>query len=150
MMRKRFLAAALTSVAAVSSASADVVISTDPTSNMSCSGGVCAPTATDAVLNVTDLENLLASASVSVVTANGSIQANNIDIAAAFSWSTASGLTLGAYQSITFSAVVQNLSTGKVSLVTNDGGTGGALTFTIGSGRLDTKAVSINGTSYKM
>ena len=37
---------------------------------MSCSAGVCAPTATDAVLNVTDLENLLASGNVSVVATN--------------------------------------------------------------------------------
>jgi hypothetical protein len=37
---------------------------------MSCSAGVCAPTVTDAMLNVTDLENLLASGNVSVVTTN--------------------------------------------------------------------------------
>src|SRR5579864_7375490 len=49
MMRNGFLIAVLLAGACAGSASADVVISTDPTSNMSCSGGVCSPTATDAV-----------------------------------------------------------------------------------------------------
>jgi|SRR5579862_672172 len=142
--------AVLLAGACVTSAFADVVISTDATQNMSCSGGVCVPTASDAVLNVTDLENLLASGNVSVATTNGSIQADNIDIVAAFSWSAANSLTLDAYQSVTFSAVVQNLSSSGVSLTTNDGGRGGALTFAIGSGRLDTNAVSIDGESYTM
>lgn len=150
MNRTTVFAAIIPFLAGVAPAFADVVVSNDPTSNMSCSGGVCAPTATDAVLNVTDLETLLASGSVSIVTTNGSVQANNIDVIAPFSWSAASGLTLDAYQSIMFSAVVQNLSTGNASLITNDGGSGGALTFTIGAGRLDTNAVSINAKAYKM
>jgi hypothetical protein len=150
IMYKPIVLAAAFTAATVASASADVVISTDPTSNMSCVGGVCAPTKTRAVLNVTDLENLLASGNVRVVTTNGGVQANNIDITAAFSWSAANSLTLDAYQSITFSVVVQNLSTGNVSLVTNDGGGGGALTFAIGRGRFDTDAVSINGKNYTM
>jgi hypothetical protein len=41
-------------------ARADVVISNDPTQNMTCSGGVCSPTAASAVLSVTDLANMLA------------------------------------------------------------------------------------------
>ena len=150
MMRNGFVLAVMVAAAWAGPASADVVISTDATQNMSCSGGVCAPTATDAVLNVTDLENLLAAGNVDVVTTNGSIQANNIDITGAFSWSAASSLTLDADQSVTFSAYVQNLSTANVALVTNDGGTGGALTFLLGPGKLDTNALSINGEAYKM
>jgi hypothetical protein len=149
-MCKAIVLAAMLTTASIVSASADVVISTDSTSNMSCSAGVCVPTATDAVLNVTDLENFLASGNVKVATTNGSVQANNIDITAAFSWSAASSLALDAYQSISFSAVVQNLSTGNVLLITNDGGSDGALTFAIGQGRLDTNAVSINGETYTM
>jgi len=144
--------AALVSIvgACATSASADVVISTDVTQNMTCSGGICRPTASDAVLNVSDLENLLASGDVKVTTKGAGVQANNIDIGAALSWSAANALTLDAHQSITFSAVVQNQSSGNVVLVTNDLGTGGALTFAIGKGRLDTNAVSINGESYRM
>jgi hypothetical protein len=149
MMRNGFVLAAL--LAFVSApALADVVISTDATQNMSCSGGVCAPTATNAVLNVSDLENYLASGDLSVVTTNSGIQANNIDITAPFSWSAAHDLKLDAWQSITFTAVVQSSSTSKVSLITNDGGSGGALTFTISRGRLDTNKVYINGSAYKM
>jgi len=149
-MCKAIILAAAFATATLAPASADVVISTDATQNMSCSTGVCAPTATEAVLNVTDLENLLAAGNVSVVTTNGGIQADNIAITAAFSWKVASSLTLDAYQSIAFSAVVQNKATGNVSLTTNDGGTGGALTFAIGTGKLDTNAVSINGETYTM
>src|ERR1700733_15238958 len=41
-------------------AEAAVVVSTKPTAHMSCTSGVCTATAANAVLNVTDLENLLA------------------------------------------------------------------------------------------
>jgi|SRR5579871_2466544 len=154
MIRNGFVLAALLAGAWAGSASADVVISANPTLNMSCSGGVCAPTATDAVLNVTDLENLLAAGSVSVVTTNGSIQANNIDITGAFSYAGSSNLTLDAYQSITFSAYVRNRSTGNVSLITDDGGSGGALTFRFGPGKLTFAQTSnvliINGQQYQL
>ena len=49
-------------------ANATVTISSAATQNMTCSGGVCAPTAADANLNVADLQNLLASGSVEVTT----------------------------------------------------------------------------------
>ena len=41
-------------------ANAAVEISTKPTANMSCSGGVCIPTTPKAVLNVNDLAGMLA------------------------------------------------------------------------------------------
>lgn len=150
MINKRTGLAAFAVLAASTPGHATVTISSAATQNMSCSTGTCVPTAPKAVLNAGDLETLLAAGGVSVVTTNGSVQANNIAITAAFSWSAPNSLTLDAYQSITFSAVVRNLSTGNVALVTNDGGPGGALTFTIGSGRLDTNAVSIGGVKYKM
>jgi len=134
----------------ISGALADVTISADPTANMECAAGVCGPTAVDAVLNVTELENLLASGNVSIVTTTGSIQAKNIGITAPFSWSAANSLELDAYQSLSFSAVVRNLSEGNVALTTNDGGAGGTLTFTIGAGKLDTNKLSINGVDYSM
>ena len=60
-------------VAAATSAQASVQISADPTQNMNCTGGVCTPTAKDAVLNATDLANMLATSDVKVVTGNRAV-----------------------------------------------------------------------------
>src|ERR1700722_10279545 len=60
--------AALAVMTPINVAKADVLISSAPTSNMSCSAGVCVPTASDAVLNATDLENLLAAGNIKVTT----------------------------------------------------------------------------------
>ena len=108
---------------------AEVLISNKPTNNMVCSGGICAPTASDAVINVTDLENLLASGNVTVTTTGSDVQAKNIHVSAAFSWSTASVLTLDAYQSIVSDKPVSVLGTGGVAIQTNNGGKDGTLTF---------------------
>ncbi|HEY3636617.1 MAG TPA: hypothetical protein VGK90_00600 [Rhizomicrobium sp.] len=110
-------------------AHADVVISSGMTANMSCSGGVCSPTAKNAVLNVTDLQNLLASGNVKVTTTGSGVQAGDIKIGAPFTWSNASGLALDAYQSITINKAVSVTGTGGLALTTNDGGSGGALSF---------------------
>ena len=55
MIIKRTALAVLAAIAASAPAGADVTISTAATQNMTCSGGVCVPTATDAVLNVVRL-----------------------------------------------------------------------------------------------
>jgi hypothetical protein len=60
-----------------------IQITSDPTSNMSCTAGVCTSTAANAVLNVSDLENMLASSDVSIRTASG---AQNIEIQVPLSW----------------------------------------------------------------
>jgi hypothetical protein len=83
-------------VVPVATAHADIVISAGATSNMSCSGGLCEPTASDAVLNVSDLESLLASGNVTVTTTGSGVQANNIDVEAPLTWSTESLLALDA------------------------------------------------------
>ena len=49
MIVRNFLLPALLVTACAAPAFADVVISKDATQNMSCSNGVCMPTATDAV-----------------------------------------------------------------------------------------------------
>jgi hypothetical protein len=49
-------------------AHAAIAISSAPTQNMSCSNGVCAPTAKSAVLNVGDLETDLGAGNVTVTT----------------------------------------------------------------------------------
>jgi hypothetical protein len=104
-----------------SNAEADVTISSASTQNVSCSGGVCAPTATDAVLNVGDLESLLASGNVEITTTGSGTQADNIDIAAALSWSSASVLSLDAYQSIVVDRPVMITGLSGLSIATNDG-----------------------------
>ena len=60
---------------AVEGAYADVVISTQATQNMTCSGGVCAPTAAGAVLNRSDLATPLAAGHVTVTTTGSGVQA---------------------------------------------------------------------------
>jgi hypothetical protein len=67
-------------------AHADVTISSDQTQNMSCSAGVCMPTATSAVLNVGDLATLLASGNVEVTTTGSGVEANNIGVEAPLTW----------------------------------------------------------------
>ncbi|MFL6688842.1 MAG: hypothetical protein ACJ8IR_01440 [Alphaproteobacteria bacterium] len=75
-----------------------IVISNDPTQNMNCSAGACSPTDYNAVLNVTDLENLLASSDVTI---NNKFYGKHvkivqeIDVIASLNWSTSSKLTLG-------------------------------------------------------
>jgi hypothetical protein len=139
---------------AIGGAQAAVTISTSATQNMSCAGGVCSPTATNAVLNVSDLENLLASGSVNVATAgSGGVQASDIVVASGYSWSSANGLTLDAYHSISVDQPVTVNGPGAVSLMTNDGGTGGTLSF-ISGGSLSfaqtANALSIDGAAYKL
>jgi hypothetical protein len=134
-------------------AQADVVISNGQTANLSCFGGVCAPTSASAVLNAGDLETMLASGSVKVTTTGSGVQANNIDVRAKLSWSTANTLGLDAYQSIAVAKPVSVAALGGLSLTTNDGGSGG--TFSTGrKGRVSfanlSSALTINGATYTL
>ncbi len=90
-----FITALLLSSAA---AQADVVISSDPTQNMTCSGSVCSPTDRQAVLNVDDLAALLATSDVTVIVEyqvkKHFKSAGIIDLRAPLSWSSATKLTL--------------------------------------------------------
>jgi hypothetical protein len=139
-------------IAVATAARADVTISSDATANMSCSGGVCQPTASDAVLNIGDLENMLASGNVTVTTTGSGVQANNIDVTARLGWS-ANALTLDAYQSISVTAPVTTSGKSGLSILTNDGGSGGELAFSA-KGHVTFKKLSgrlaINGTNYTM
>jgi GLUG motif-containing protein len=147
-----WLAVALCST---SSAYAAVTISTAATSNMSCVSGVCTPTAANAVLNVNDLTTMLGSENVQVNTGTGSLaqQVEDIIVAAGFNWASVNSLTLDAYRSVTFGQPVAVNGSGAVSLVTNDGGTGGALSF-ISGGSLSflspTNSLSINAKIYSL
>src|SRR5690348_15410197 len=83
---------------AANAADAAVVISKDPTQNMSCSGGICTPTAADAVLNVSDLFFMLEDSDVTIKSTE---VAPDIELAAVFGWNLERSLTLDAYRSIT-------------------------------------------------
>jgi hypothetical protein len=132
----------------VNNAAAAVEISNKPTRNMSCSGGVCSPTAKNAVLNVNDLTGMLANGDVSV--ASGSL-ANDIDIKTAFSWTNAQKLTLDSYNSILFQAAVVVAGTGALTIVTNVGGGNGDFRFA-SKGRVEfwdtASKLTINGNQY--
>ena len=125
-----FLAGAAALLAAAP-ADAAVTISTAATSNMSCASGVCTPTSHVAVLNAAELQNLLASGNVKVTTGAGHLASvtKNIVLDAPLGWASAHGLTLDAYQSITIDKPVADNGAGALTLTTNDGGSGGALSF---------------------
>ncbi|HEY8698922.1 MAG TPA: GLUG motif-containing protein [Rhizomicrobium sp.] len=138
-------------MAAAPCAEAAVAISNKPTSNMSCSGGVCVSTAKKAVLNVTDLEGMLASGAVKVV---AKAKASDIKIVHALSWPSAHRLTLRAFGSIAVQQPVTVTGPGGLTLVTNSGGgTGGALTFS-GKGHVVfwdlSSSLIINGTNFAL
>lgn len=140
---------------AIAPAFGAVTISSAAASNMSCSGGVCTPTAANAVLNVSDLTSMLASGNVTVNTGTGSLrsQVEDILVTASFNWASANALTLDAYRSVTVSAPVAVNGSAPVSLVTNDGGSGGYLSF-ISGGSLSflgtANGVSIDGAAYTL
>ena len=142
---------ASTAVLGITAANAQVVISSAATQNVSCASGVCSPTASSAVLNVSDLQNMLASGNLEVTSTGSAVQVDDIEVQSAFSWSSSNSLTLDAYQSVSFTGAVAVQGSGGVSLMTNDGGSGGFLLFSQG-GNLTfaqtTNALSIDGQSY--
>ncbi len=122
---------------------------------MVCTSGVCTPNHKNAVLNITDLQNLLATSNVTVTTGTGSLAAQTLDIIVngAVTWASGSALTLDAYQSVTINKSISVTGTGGVSLVTDDGGTGGALSFGT-KGNVDfsnlTSTLTINGAPFTL
>ena len=62
------------------------MISNAQTQDMHCADGVCAPTASDAVLNAGELQTLLASGNVQVTATGSGVQADNIDLHEALRW----------------------------------------------------------------
>ncbi len=131
-------------------AQAAVTISSDPTKNMKCAHGVCSPTARDAVLNAVDLANMLASSDVKIKTGNGAL---DIAVVSSFSWTSGSRLTLDAQINVAFVAPVDVAGIGSVTILTNDGGTGGDLAFA-GGGQLGfrdmSSSLNLNGGNYML
>ena len=151
MRTRRHMAWVLSgAILATGAAHADVAISKKPTVNMNCSNGVCSPTASNAVLNTTDLTNMLASGDVKVTTGSG---ATNVIVKDSVGWATTSRLTLDANQSVTIDKPVMVTGTGAVTITTNDGGSGGDLIFD-GKGNVTfwdlTSSLIVNGNSYTL
>lgn len=96
------------------------------TVNVICSAGVCHATAANAVLGVQRLQRLLASGNVTLEA--GSL-ANDITVEAPVSWVSANGLTLDARHSIRIDRTIDVAGPGSLALTTNDGTTGGTLSF---------------------
>ncbi|TPJ74609.1 MBG domain-containing protein [Mesorhizobium sp. B2-7-1] len=117
-------------------------------------GGSMSANANDSVINVTTLQNLLATANVTISTGSGGSQAGDIIVAAPITWST-NTLTLDAYHSIVFNADATLGGVGGLSLVTNHGGSGGTISYALGAsatftGAPGAQALSINGQSYTL
>jgi len=125
----RLLLAAVALPGMTGAANAALVISDAPTSNVNCAAGVCTATATDAVLNASDLTGMLAS---SDVTLKSGSSAQDIEVSASFSWTNANRLTLDAFHSIAFNATVVVAGAGGLAIATNDGGAGGDFAFASG------------------
>jgi hypothetical protein len=132
-------------------AQAAVTISSNATQNMSCSNGVCSPTATKAVLNAGDLETLLGSGNLTVTTTGQGVEARNLDVTAPVSWSNGSVLALDAHNAIAIDSAVS--ITGGGGLVLTNGGNPRQLAFgrpgNVTFAKLSASLV-INGTTYTL
>src|SRR5579862_4694558 len=124
MLRSGASLIALTTIALLAPghwARATVTISNAATANMSCSAGVCEPTAANAVLNAGDLETMLASGNATVTTTGSGVEANDIAVSSGVSWSTANTLSLTATRAIAVSGKILAKGMGGLAL-TDDGG----------------------------
>ena len=129
MRAKSMIAGAVAGLAALclsGAADAQLIVSSGATSGVTCTSGVCTAMAAKATLNVTQLQNLLASTNVQLKP--GSL-AQDIVIAASVFWTSAHWLTLDGYRSIAINQPIQVTGNGFLIMTTNDGGTGGAITY---------------------
>lgn len=133
-----------------SGAEAVVTISSAATANMSCASGVCTPTAKTAVLNVSDLQNFLASGNVTVTTTGTGVEASDIHVSAALTWSNFNTLSLAAHRSISINA---HVLVAGLSGLTLDSGRKDALSFRR-KGHISFKntrsSLNIDGTDYTL
>jgi len=111
-------------------ADAAVVISSGATSHIRCAHGVCTPRSKNAVLNVTELQNLLANSDVTVTT--GSAGAVAIAVSSPLTWASAHRLTLDSVGNVSIKAAVVSEGTGGMTITPDDGGTSGGLIISPG------------------
>jgi hypothetical protein len=137
---------AVLTVSATLPAQADLSIAKRATKNVSCTAGSCVATARKAVMNVADLQNLLASQPAVSLDAGA---AKNIAVDAALTWASSATLSLTAQSSLTVNRPVTVAGSGSVTIHTADGGLSFApkasLTFwDLGS------ALTVNGAAYTL
>ncbi|GBU17865.1 MULTISPECIES: MBG domain-containing protein [Methylobacterium] len=119
-----------------------------------------AATGNDSVINATTLSNALATANVTVTTGGAGspgAQAGDITVAAPVAWSAPTILTLQAFRSIAVNAELQVNGAGGLAFTTNNGGTGGTLSFgpggratyaTAGGAGIPGQSLTIDGLGY--
>jgi hypothetical protein len=133
-----------------SSANAGLKISDKPTQNVTCNSGVCSAQADDAVLNVTDLTNLLSIGDVAVQSGTG---ARDIDVDAAVIWTSDARLTLDAARSIVFTRRLSVAGPGSLTMTTDGGISGGDIRFEGGAvnfADLAHNELQIDGNDYSL
>ncbi len=141
----------------------NVTIQTGSTTGGTFSSGTFTAPSSNSILSTTDLQNALANASVTVTTGgSGSAgsDAGNITVASPLTWSSGSTLTLTAYHSIAIDAGITISGGGGLTLTTNNGGSGGTLTFGTGLGSAGSvqftsagnsgRSLTINSTAYTL
>ena len=121
-----FAAIATAALATCLPVHASVIISNGATENIVCEAGLCKPTAKSAVLNTSELSNMLAAGDVKIASGK---KAAKIVIESGFSWATTSKLTLDSFSSITIQAPIVVFGTGGLTLTTNDKGSGGVVSI---------------------
>jgi hypothetical protein len=131
-------------------ARAALTISAAPSSDVTCSDGLCTTVSDDAVLNVNLLKQLLSQSNLKIESGSA---AQDIVVAVEISWSGGNALTLDAYRSLNITAPIAVTGSGGLALLTNDGGSGGS--FVIGQrGQVTfaalTNSLSINGKAYTL
>jgi hypothetical protein len=127
-----------------------IVISKDPTQNVSCTGNICEATDVNAVLNVEDLRAALKKSDVTVQTGT---TAQDIEFATPFPWVNPHTLILSAQRSIEIDRPITSEGNGGLTLTYNGGGAGGQLVFGTG-GNVNfwnlTSPLTINGKPYTL
>jgi filamentous hemagglutinin family protein len=91
----------------------------------------------NSVINVKTLTKALTAANVEVSTGKSGKQAGNIDVDAAITWSTASTLTLDAFDNVDVKHVITNKGKGNLVLRADSTGTGKGTVAFSGSGEVD-------------
>ncbi|HEY1962606.1 MAG TPA: GLUG motif-containing protein [Rhizomicrobium sp.] len=116
-------------------AKAALVISKDPSRNVTCSNEFsCSATKANANLNVRDLSKLLNARDLTLIAGS---EALDIDFKVPFAWTRPRTLTLQAHRSVVFEEPVTVQGAGSLDISTNyPGGSGGALDF-VNRGKVD-------------
>jgi hypothetical protein len=117
---------------------------------MSCTSGICTPTSANAVLNVGDLQTMLASSNVKLAAAGEPV---DVDINAGLTWVSTNAFTIDSHHSINVNQPVAITGGGGLAVTTNDGGSGGTFQFAPGANVAIWSLASnltINGNAYTL